>query len=158
MLKSLAGRLIVGAVAVISVPANAAPPPDYEKRAAPLDASLRDKLTGRWTNSVDHLVIEITSVDLASGALRGTVSPPTGPAAAEGHELIGWVSIAPPAPDVDNVVPVTFSTTLYEYGTLPTWSGFLKDGVITTMHYLVWPNKKYSWDHISAFQETWTKL
>jgi len=26
------------------------------------------------------------------------------------------------------------------------------------MHYLVWPNRSYSWDHISAFQETWTRL
>jgi hypothetical protein len=26
------------------------------------------------------------------------------------------------------------------------------------MHYLVWPNRPYSWDHISTFQETWTRL
>jgi len=27
-----------------------------------------------------------------------------------------------------------------------------------TMHYLVWPNKRYTWDHISTFQETWSKI
>jgi len=58
----------------------------------------------------------------------------------------------------DNVVPVTFSTTLYEYGTLPVWAGFLRDDKLITMHYLVWPNRPYSWEHISTFQETWTKL
>src|SRR5665213_107855 len=136
--------------------AAATPVPDYSKRAQPLDALLAAKLIGKWTNPVDHLIVEITSVDLKSGELRGTVSPSSGPAAADGHQLIGWVSAAPQKPDLDAVNPVTFSTTLYEYGTLPSWAGFLKGDTITTMHYLVWPNKTYSWDHISAFQETWT--
>jgi hypothetical protein len=54
---------------------------------------------------------------------------------------------------------VIFSTTLYEYGTLPSWAGFLAaDGTIVTMHYLVWPVRTYPWDHISAFAETWTRV
>ncbi|HEX8792916.1 MAG TPA: hypothetical protein VF765_18350 [Polyangiaceae bacterium] len=138
--------------------AGATPSVDYTKRLAPLDAGVQAKLVGKWTNDVDRLVVEITSVDLASGALHGRVSPTTGPAAADGHELVGWVSAAPPKENMENVVPVTFSTTLYEYGTLPTWAGFWKDGKIVTMSYLVWPNKTYAWDHISTFQETWTKL
>ena len=132
--------------------------PDYSKRAQPLDAALATRLVGKWTNPVDKLVIEISSVDLVSGQLRGTVSPTTGPAAADGHELIGWVSAGPLRPDLDNVVPVSFSTSLYEYGTLPAWAGYLKGDSLVTMHYLIWPNKPYAWDHISAFQETWTKL
>ena len=131
---------------------------DYSKRASALDPSLSAKLVGRWTNDVDKLVIEIASVDLASGTLRGRVSPTTGPAAANGHDLVGWVSAAPSKENFDNVVPVTFSTSLYEYGTLPVWAGFLKDEKIVTMHYLVWPNRSYAWDHISTFQETWTKI
>jgi hypothetical protein len=86
------------------------------------------------------------------------VSPTTGPAAANGHELVGWVSAAPPRENMESVLPVTFSTTLYEYGTLPTWAGFWRDGKIVTMSYLVWPTKTYPWDHVSTFQETWTKL
>ena len=85
------------------------------------------------------------------------ISPVTGPAAANEHELIGWVSGAPQRESWDTVIPVTFSTTLYEYGTLPVWAGFLRDDRLVTMHYLVWPTKPYSWDHISAFQETWTR-
>jgi hypothetical protein len=131
---------------------------DYSKRAQKLDGAIEKSLLGKWTNPVDHVVIEIDSVDLASGRLSGKVSPTSGPAAADEHELIGWVSAAPVRENFDNVTPVSFSTSLYEYGTLPVWAGFLKDGKIVTMHYLVWPNKTYSWDHISAYQETWTKL
>ena len=132
--------------------------PDYGKRALKLDKSIETELLGKWTNPVDRVIVEIDSVDLASGRLEGKVTPVTGPAAADEHELIGWVSDAPMAENVDHVTPITFSTTLYEYGTLPVWGGFLKDGKIVTMNYLVWPNKRYFWDHISTYQETWTKI
>jgi hypothetical protein len=132
--------------------------PDYGKRALPLDPAMKSRLLGRWTNPVDGLVIEISSIDLASGQIRGKLSPTSGPAAADEHELIGWVSAAPLRESFDNVVPITFSTTLYEYGTLPVWAGFLREDKLITMHYLVWPNRPYSWDHISTFQETWTRL
>ena len=132
--------------------------PDYGKRALVLEPSMKSRLLGRWTNAVDGLIIEISSVDLVSGQILGRVSPTSGPAAADEHELIGWVSAAPPKEAFDNVVPITFSTTLYEYGTLPVWAGFLRDDKLITMHYLVWPNRPYSWDHISTFQETWTRL
>ena len=143
---------------LFSQAASAAGSLDYSKRAQELDKSIETSLLGKWTNPVDHLVIEIDSVDLVSGKLSGKVSPPTGPAAANEHELVGWVSAAPAREGSDTVVPVSFSTTLYEYGTLPSWAGYLKGGQIVTMHYLVWPNKAYTWDHISTFQETWTKI
>ena len=142
----------------VALSSSAIAAPDYGKRLAPIPPSVRDELLGRWQNPVDHVIIEITSVDLQSGALDGLVKPTTGPAQADEHTMIGWVSAAPVKEDFDNVVPISFSTTLYEYGTVPVWAGFLKDHKITTMHYLVWPNKAYVWDHISAFSETWTKL
>ena len=145
-----------GAVLVLCAPARAAP--DYAKRLQALEPALKTRLLGRWTNPVDGLVIEISSIDLASGQIRGKVSPTSGPAVANEHELIGWVSAAAQKESYDNVVPVTFSTTLYEYGTLPVWAGFLRDDKLVTMHYLVWPNRPYAWDHISTFQETWTRL
>ncbi len=132
--------------------------PDYGKRLAPIDPAVKAQLLGKWTNPVDKLVIVITSVDMESGKIGGIVQPTTGPAAADEHELTGWVSAAPPRENFDNVTPVSFSTTLYEYGTLPAWAGYLKDGKIVTMHYLVWPNKTYTWDHIATFSETWTKV
>jgi hypothetical protein len=155
--------LVSGSVAVVSVfglanSALSAGLVDYSKRAAKLDPSVETSLLGRWTNPSDKLVIEIDSVDLASGKLAGKVQPTSGPAAADDHELVGWVSSAPGKEGVDNVTPITFTTSLYEYGTLPAWAGYLKDGEMTTMHYLVWPNKTYRWDHISASAETWTKL
>jgi hypothetical protein len=146
----------IGAVLVLCAPALAGP--DYGKRLQALEPALKARLLGRWTNPVDGLVIEISSVDLASGQIRGKVSPTSGPAAANEHELTGWVSAAPQKESYDNVVPVTFSTTLYEYGTLPVWAGFLRDDKLITMHYLVWPNRAYSWDHVSTNQETWTRL
>jgi hypothetical protein len=138
--------------------ATAAAAPDYGKRAQTLEPALKTRLLGRWSNPVDGLIIEISSIDLVSGEIRGKVSPTSGPAAADEHELIGWTSAAPRKESYDNVVPVTFSTTLYEYGTLPVWAGFLRGDQLVTMHYLVWPNRPYSWDHISAFQEIWTRL
>jgi hypothetical protein len=142
----------------IAKPAVFATKPDYSKRAQALDAGLQAKLMGRWTNPVDHVIIEISSVDLASGRIQGTEWAQTGPAAWDAHELTGWVSAAPVKEGYDNVIPISFSTTLYEYGTLPVWAGFLKDGQILTMHYLIWPNRTYTWDHISTFTETWSRM
>ena len=99
----------IGAALVLCAPAFAGP--DYGKRLQALEPALKARLLGRWTNPVDGLVIEISSVDLASGQIRGKVSPTTGPAAANEHELIGWVSAAPQKESYDNVVPLTFSTT-----------------------------------------------
>jgi hypothetical protein len=143
-------------VGLLCAPAFAAP--DYGKRSQTLDPALKGRLIGRWQNPVDRVIVEISSVDLVSGEIRGKVQPTTGPAAADEHELIGWVSAAPRKESWDSVVPVTFSTTLYEYGTLPVWAGFLRDDKLVTMHYLVWPSTPYTWDHITAFQETWTRL
>jgi hypothetical protein len=131
---------------------------DYSQRLVALDPALKTALIGKWTNPVDHVVIEITDIDLTSGKLTGKEWPTSGPASGHDHELVGWVNQAPVRDGFDNVVPISFSTTMFEYGTLPSWSGFLKDGTIVTMHYLVWPNRSYNWDHISSFQETWTKM
>jgi hypothetical protein len=131
---------------------------DYSKRIQPLDSAILSKLIGKWTNPVDKVVIEITSVDLASGQLKGKEWPSTGQAAGNEHELLGWVSAAPTRDNYDTVIPISFSTSLYEYGTLPVWAGFLREDTIITMHYLIWPTTAYSWNHISTFQETWTRV
>jgi hypothetical protein len=135
-----------------------APAIDYSKRIQQLDSAMINRLVGKWTNPVDNVVIEITSVDLVSGRLTGREWPTTGQAAGNEHELLGWVSAAPARDTLDNVIPISFSTSLYEYGTLPVWAGFLRNDSIVTMHYLVWPITAYPWNHISTFQEVWTKL
>lgn len=131
---------------------------DYSKRIQPLDPAILAKLMGKWTNPVDNVVIEITSVDPATGQLKGKEWPTSGPAQGNEHELVGWVSAGPAKANYDTVVPISFSTTLYEYGTLPVWAGFLREDSIVTMHYLIWPTTTYTWNHVSAFQETWTKF
>jgi hypothetical protein len=151
-------KTLLGLTLAAVLGAGATPKVDYTQRAQPLDASIKSKVLGRWTNPADKLIVELTDLDLASGRLTGTVSPTSGPAAAHGHELIGWVSAGPPREGMDSVIPITFSTTLYEYGTLPAWAGYWRDGQILTLHYLVWPVKTYSWDHISTFTETWTRV
>ena len=150
--------LLVWALSLMQCAGAAASGPDYSKRAQPLDPALRARLLGKWTNPVDSVVIEITALDLTSGRIQGKEWPTTGPAAGNEHELIGWVSVAPPKEGYDSVVAVSFSTTLYEYGTLPAWAGFMRDEKIITMHYLVWPVRLYSWDHLSTFQETWSRI
>ncbi|HZP68063.1 MAG TPA: hypothetical protein VFB32_17300 [Rudaea sp.] len=149
---------VVCAGLALVVAATAVAAPDYAKRAQKLDPSLKSKLLGKWTNPIDKVVIELVSLDLESGLLKGKEWPTTGQAANDEHELIGWVSAAPPRENFDNVIPVSFSTTLYEYGTLPVWAGYVKDDQIVTMHYLIWPNRAYPWDHVSTLQETWSRL
>jgi hypothetical protein len=151
-------KTILSMLALSLLSGSALGAPDYGKRAQALEPAMKSRVLGRWTNPVDGLIIEIGTIDLVSGQIRGKVIPTSGPAAADEHELVGWVSVAPLKESFDNVVPITFSTTLYEYGTLPVWAGFLREDKLITMHYLVWPNRRYSWDHISTFQETWTRL
>jgi hypothetical protein len=156
-------RVLIVAGFCLWLGAAAASAADYSKRARPIDPSIRTALLGKWTNPVDGLVVDIQAIDPVTGELRGkewpssASRPGSSPAGTE-HDVIGWVSGAPPRPDLDNVVTISFSTSLFEYGSLPSWSGFLRDGKIVTMHYLVWPNRTYSWDHISAYQETWTRV
>jgi len=157
-------RLLLLVPAILAMTASGAmAAPDYAKRAAPITPAIRAQLMGRWTNPVDNLVIDIQSVDSTTGEVKGLewptepTRPDSSPAGTE-HVITGWVSAAPSRDGFDNVTPVTLTSSLHEYGTLPVWAGYLKDGKIVTMHYLVWPNRSYSWDHISAFQETWTKL
>lgn len=154
---------IAAILALSGAASQAAAAPDYSKRAQPITGSIRAALIGKWTNQVDGLIVEIDSVDPVTGAIRGrewpTVASASGSSApGTEHEIVGWVNAAPARPGFDNVVPVSFSTSLFEYGTLPSWAGFLRNGQIVTMHYLVWPNRSYTWDHISAYQETWTKI
>ena len=156
-MRSIAAYTLL-AFFLVTAPALSANAPDYGKRAAPIDPSIRSALVGHWTNPLDHLVIKIEDVDLTSGKITGSLSPSTGLAAANAHELVGWVSDAPKRKDADHVVPVSFTTTLYEYGTLPSWTGYLKDGQLVTMSLLAWPDKPYAWDHMTVFQVTWTKL
>ena len=147
------GVLAIGCAAV----AQPAVTPDYSKRAAPIDPSLATRIGGRWTNPVDHVVLEITSIDPVNGRIGGEELAP-GSASDQIHELVGWVSDAPVKDGFDHVVPITLTTTLYEYGTLPVWAGFVRGTEIVTVHTLVWPNRTYPWDHVTVGQETWTKL
>lgn len=151
-------KLASAGCALLLFSVGSAAGPDYSQRLVALDRSLPSTLIGKWTNPVDHVIIEVTSVDLKSGEIKGREWPTTGLAKGREHDLVGWVNQAPPRDGFDNVIPVSFSTTMFEYGTLPSWSGYIKDGKIVTMHYLVWPNRTYSWDHISSFQETWTRM
>lgn len=156
--RSTAKSVFLATTLLFSTSAFSASLPDYSKRAAPIDPAIRSALVGRWTNSLDHLIIEIKEVDLTSGKIAGNLSPTTGPAAGHDHELTGWVSTGPDRKDADHVIPVSFTSTLFEYGTLPSWTGYLKDGQLVTMSLLSWPNKPYAWDHMTVFQVTWTKL
>src|SRR5262249_8394947 len=131
--------------------------PAYAKRAAPIDPALVARIVGRWTNPVDHVVVDITSIDPVSGRLEGKEYAPASPST-HLHDLAGWINDAPAKDGFDHVTPVAFTTTLYEYGTVPVWAGFLRGTDLVTMHYLVWPNRTYPWDHVSVGEETWTKL
>jgi len=91
---------ILAAASLIAACSSGASAADYSKRALPLDASIRAALIGKWTNPVDLLVIDIRSVDLTTGEVRGvewpTVATKTGSSAAgTEHDVTGWISGAP---------------------------------------------------------------
>src|SRR5215467_5259989 len=88
----VAAAVMLTATLVSTVGAECAGSIDYTKRALVLDKTIQNALLGRWTNPGDNLIIEIDSVDLTSGKLSGKVQPTSGPAAADDHELTGWVS------------------------------------------------------------------
>src|SRR6266566_2396338 len=124
------------------------------------DASMRSKLIGKWTNQNETkgpAVINITAVDSATGQLRGKYSPPSGAAAGKKFDVVGWVSSAPPVANRDNVIVFSFSVSLTTYGSIATWTGFLKEDKIIASSFNVRSNSGYEWDHITATYDVWTK-
>jgi hypothetical protein len=124
------------------------------------DASMQSKFIGKWTNQNETkgpATINITAVDSATGQLRGKYSPPSGAAADKEFDIVGWVSSAPPLVNRDNVIVVSFSVSLTTYGSIATWTGFLKDKKIIASSSNVRSNTGYEWDHITATYDVWTK-
>ena len=124
------------------------------------DASMQSKLIGKWTNQNETkgpATIRITAVDSVTGQLKGKYSPPSGAAAGKEFDIVGWVSSAPLAANRDNVIVVSFSVSLTTYGSIATWTGFLKDNKIIASSSNVRSNTGYEWDHITATYDVWTK-
>ncbi len=120
----------------------------------------QSKLIGKWTNQNETkgpAIINITAVDSAKGQLRGKYSPPSGAAAGKEYDIVGWVSSAPPVTNRDNVIVVSFSVSLTTYGSIATWTGFLKENKIIASSSNVRSNSGYEWDHITATYDVWTK-
>ena len=125
-----------------------------------MDATAANNLLGRWTNqneSKEPAVIKITSIDAATGRLAGRYYPASGAAAGKEFEIVGWVSSAAPAANRDNVMVISFSVSLSTYGTIATWTGFLKESKIIAASSNVRSNSGYEWDHITATYDAWTK-
>jgi len=124
------------------------------------EASIQNKLIGKWINqnqAKGGATMTITSVDAATGQLRGKYVPPSNAAGGKEFDVIGWVSSAPPREKADNVVVVSFSVSLTTYGSIASWTGYLKDNRIVAMWLNVRPNSGYDWDHITTSQDTFVK-
>ena len=122
--------------------------------------SLQTKLIGKWTNQNEAkgpAVINITSIDSETGQLKGKYLPPSGAAAGREFDIVGWVSTAPTVANRDNVIAISFSVSLSTYGSITTWTGFLKENKIIASSSNVRPNSGYEWDHISTGQDIFTK-
>jgi hypothetical protein len=124
------------------------------------DASVQSKLIGEWTNQNETkgpAIIKIASVDSATGQLKGKYAPPSGAAAGKEFDVIGWASSAPPVANRDNVIVVSFSVSLTNYGSIATWTGFLRENKIIASSSNVRSNTGYEWDHITATYDVWTR-
>ena len=130
------------------------------QRSDAQDVSSQSKLIGKWTNENETkgpAVINITSIDSATGQLKGKYYPPSGAAAGKEFDLVGWVSSAAPVANRDNVIVLSFSVSLRTYGSIATWTGFLKENKIIASSSNVRSNTGYAWDHITATYDVWTK-
>ncbi len=140
---------------------------NYEKlaglaRSQNRDASAQERLIGKWTQhytgmSLQGAALKITSVDSVSGELRGKWIPPSGAAGGKEFDVIGWVSSAPPREKLDNVITISFSVSLTTYGSITSYTGYLKNGQITASWFNIKPNTTYQWDHISTGQDIFTR-
>ena len=122
--------------------------------------SLQTKLIGKWTNQNEAkgpAVINITSIDSETGQLKGKYLPPSGAAAGREFDIVGWVSTAPTVANRDNVIAISFSVSLSTYGSITTWTGFLKENKIIASSSNVRPNSGYEWDHITSTYDVWSK-
>lgn len=131
--------------------------------AAPIDESLKNAVVGEWKQEMvgartGGAIIEIASLDQATGRLSGTYVPPSGPAVGQRFELVGWISSAPPQEKADNVITVAFTVSLAAYGSISSETGYIKDGKIYAMWHNVRPNAAYDWAHIATGEDIWTKM
>jgi hypothetical protein len=131
--------------------------------AAPIDENLKKAVMGKWKQEMvgartGGAIIEIASLDQATGRMIGTYVPPSGPAVGQRFELIGWISSAPPQEKADNVTTIAFTVSLATYGSISSETGYLKDGKIYAMWHNVRPNTTYDWAHIATGEDIWTKI
>ncbi|PYS79520.1 MAG: hypothetical protein DMF67_01720 [Acidobacteria bacterium] len=126
------------------------------------DTLIPTRFIGKWTEHTagvkEGATLSITSIDLATGQLKGKWIPPTGAAAGKEFDIIGWVSTVPsPDKQLDHVIAVTFSVSLTTYGSVTSYTGFFKDDTIIVLSQNVRPNSRYEWDHITANEAVFTK-
>ena len=129
-------------------------------RTAAQDVSIPAKLLGKWHEQTQTggAMLEITSVDKATGQIKATYTPPGGPAGGKGFDVIGWASSAAPIEKRDNVIVVSLTVSLNTYGSIASWTGYLKDNKIVAMWYNIRPNSAYEWDHIVSGQDIFAKV
>jgi len=142
---------VTGALAAITLSGS---------RLAAQTPSIPSMLVGTWTNGNPDkgaATMKITSVDASTGEIRGTYVPPSGAAGGRQFGVVGWVSSAPPVPRQHNVIVVTFSTSLTTYGSVATWTGYVRDNTIIASWLNSRPNSGYEWDHLTTGQDTWTR-
>lgn len=102
-------------------------------------------LIGTWHNPLGS-TLKITSVNASTSQMSGTYTLNSG----KQFPLVGWVNDLPPAND--HVLALAFSVRFGSYGTITSWTGYLKKestGLkITTLWHYVMPNSDLPWDHI----------
>jgi hypothetical protein len=118
------------------------------------------KLIGKWANqnqAKGAAILNITSIDSQTGQIRGKYIPPSGAAGGKEFDVVGWVSTLPPKEKLDNVVALSFTVFLSTYGSIASWTGYLRGDTITASWFNIRPNSGYEWDHITTGQDTFKR-
>jgi hypothetical protein len=111
---------------------------------------------GDWVNQLGS-TLSITAVDPQSGQITGMYASPSG-TGGQKFPLIGWVNTAPPAPNKDNAVIISFSVRWGAYHTVTSWTGVCRatssGDTLNALWHLGDPVADFEWKHVVSGQDT----
>ena len=108
-------------------------------------------LKGFWCSELES-TMEIHSLDLASGEIRGTYTTEMG-GKMRSFPLLGWINTQAPSKGKHTVHVLSFSVRWGDLGSITSWTGTFElddsgEPIIKTIWNLVRPSTNYSYEHI----------
>ncbi|MEM6629950.1 MAG: avidin/streptavidin family protein [Bacteroidota bacterium] len=108
-------------------------------------------LKGVWCSELES-TLEVRSLDLETGEIRGSYSTPIG-GRVRSFPLMGWVNTKSPEVGMDNVHVISFTVRWGELGSITSWAGTYQfnakgEPILKTVWHLARPITHTSYEHI----------